>query len=98
MAKNILIQPILTEKAVRLAEEDRQYAFQVALDANKIQIREAVEARYPGVEIDSVRTMVVRGKRKRQFTRKGVMEGRRPFTKKAIVTLSSGEIDLYEAV
>ena len=98
MANSILIKPIVTEKMTRLAEEGRHYAFEVAKEANKIQIRQAVEARYPGVEVKEVRTMVVRGKRRRQFTRKGLVQGRKPSYKKAIVTLTSGEIDFFESV
>ncbi len=98
MAKSILIKPIVTEKMTRLTEEGRHYAFQVAKDANKIEIRKAVEARYPGVEIKEVRTMVVRGKRKRQFTKRGVVAGRKSAYKKAIITLKSGEIDFFESV
>jgi large subunit ribosomal protein L23 len=95
---DILIKPIVTEKMTRLTEEGRHYAFQVAKDANKIEIRKAIEARYPDVQIKEVRTMVVRGKRRRQFTKKGLVQGRKPSYKKAIVTLVSGEIDFYESV
>ncbi len=98
MALPVLIEPIITEKMTRLMEEGRHYAFRVAKDANKIEIRKAVEARYPSVDIKEVRTMVVRGKRKRQFTKRGLMEGRKPSYKKAIVTLKSGEIDFFESV
>ncbi|NNF56699.1 MAG: 50S ribosomal protein L23 [Rhodothermaceae bacterium] len=98
MAKSIILKPIVTEKMTRLMEEGRHYAFKVAKDANKIQIRQAIEARYPGVEIKDVRTMIVRGKRKRQMTRRGVMQGRQASYKKAIVTLRSGEIDFFESV
>lgn len=98
MTRQILIQPIVTEKMTRLTEEGRHYAFRVAKQANKIEIRKAIEARYPEVQIKEVRTMVVRGKRKRQQTKKGVVHGRRPSYKKAIVTLASGELDFYENV
>ena len=97
MADSILLSPIVTEKMSLLMEKGH-YAFKVKKDANKLQIRRAVEARYPNVEIGEVRTMVVRGKRKRQFTKRGLLEGRRPAYKKAIVTLKSGEIDFYESV
>ena len=97
MADSILLSPIVTEKMSLLMEKGH-YAFKVKKDANKLQIRRAVEARYPNVEIGDVRTMVVRGKRKRQFTKRGLLEGRRPAYKKAIVTLKSGEIDFYESV
>ncbi len=98
MARPILIEPIVTEKMTRLMETGRHYAFRVDKDANKIQIKKAIEERYPTVEVKEVRTMVVRGKRKRQFTRKGLLEGKRAAYKKAIVTLRSGEIDFYEAI
>ena len=94
----ILIEPVLTEKSARLAEEGRHYAFKVSKDANKIQIRAAFEERYPDVTVKEVRTMVVRGKRKRQFTKRGLLQGRAAGWKKAVVTLSSGEIDLYETI
>ena len=94
---SILIEPLLTEKSARLMEAGH-YAFKVKKTANKIQIRAAIEERYPDVQVKEVRTMIVRGKRRRQMTRKGVVEGRVTGYKKAIVTLHSGEIDLYEAV
>ena len=98
MAKSILIKPIVTEKMTRLMEEGRHYAFEVAKDANKLQIRKAIEERYPGVDVKEVRTMVVRGKRRRQFTKRGVVQGRKSSYKKAIVTLNTGEIDFFESV
>ena len=91
----ILQAPILTEKSTRLSEEGRHYAFRVAQGANKIEIRKAVEERYPGIDIKEVRTMIVRGKRRRQMTKRGLVQGRRASYKKAIVTLRTGEIDLY---
>lgn len=97
MANDVLIRPLITEKLTRLMEEG-QYAFEVKREANKIEIRNAVEERYPGVEVAKVRTMVVRGKRKRQYTRRGLVEGREPFYKKAIVTITSGEIDFFENI
>lgn len=94
----IIIAPVLTEKSTRLADEGRHYSFRVAKDANKLEIRKAIEDRYPDVVVKEVRTMVVRGKRKRQFTKRGLVQGRKAFWKKAIVTLTAGEIDFYEAV
>ena len=95
---DIIIEPVLTEKSTRLAEEGRHYVFRVAKDANKLQIRQAVEERYPGIDVKEVRTMVVRGKQKRQFTRRGLLQGRQAAWKKAIVTLNAGEIDFYETI
>ena len=94
----ILIRPIVTEKMTRLSEEGRHYAFEVRKTANKIEIRKAVEDRYPGVAIKSVRTMVVRGKNRRRNTRGGIIEGKERSYKKAIVTLVDGEIDFFENV
>ncbi|GAB5521967.1 MAG: 50S ribosomal protein L23 [Rhodothermales bacterium] len=99
MSNDVLIRPLVTEKLTRLMEEG-QYTFEVAKSANKIEIRNAIEARYPGVKIDSVRTLVVRGKRRRQMTRRGVIEGRKAFHKRAIVSLKEGSepIDFFESV
>ncbi len=94
----ILIRPIITEKMTRLAEEGKHYAFEVEQKTNKIEIRNAIEDRYPGVTVKSVRTMIVRGKRRRRFTKGGVIDGRQRSYKKAIVTLSDGEIDFFEDI
>ena len=91
----ILISPILTEKSARLSEEGRHYSFRVKQTSNKLEIRQAVLARYPDLDIKEVRTMIVRGKRRRQMTKRGLVKGQRASYKKAIVTLNSGEIDLY---
>jgi large subunit ribosomal protein L23 len=99
MSKEILIRPIVTEKLTRLMDE-RHYAFEVDKSANKIEIRKAIKDRYPNITIKEVRTMVVRGKRRRQFTRRGVLQGRTASYKKAIVTLTpeSELIDFFENV
>ena len=108
--QTIIKRPLLTEKSTTLREtggsdmmfdEDDEYAqkitFEVARDANKIEIRHAVQTLF-NVQVTDVHTMIVRGKRKRQYTRRGLVQGREASYKKAIVTLRSGEIDLYEAV
>lgn len=99
MNRDILIRPLVTEKLTGLME-DRHYAFVVDRKANKVEIRKAVEERYPGVRIKEVRTMIVRGKRRRQFTKRGVMSGRTAGYKKALVTLlpDSEQIDFFENV
>ena len=99
MSREILIRPLVTEKLTRLMEEGH-YTFVVDKGANKVEIRKAIEARYPGVVIKSIRTMIQRGKRRRQFTRRGVNEGRTAAYKKAIVTLDpAGEqIDFFEQI
>lgn len=94
---NVLIQPLLTEKATRLTEQKNQYEFKVDPDSNKLQIRSAVEKKF-GVKVASVRTVICMGKAKRQFTRKGLIEGKKSNWKKAIVTLEDGsKIDYYAA-
>lgn len=99
MAREILVRPLVTEKLTAQMEQGH-YAFVVDLNANKIDIRKAVQARFPSVEIAEVRTMIVRGKRRRQFTRRGVREGRTARFKKAIVTLAPGseQIDFFEGI
>lgn len=99
MNREVLIRPLVTEKLTALME-DGHYAFVVDRKANKVEIRKAVEQRYPGVQIKEVRTMVVRGKRRRQFTKRGVVAGRTTSYKKAIVTLlpESEQIDFFENV
>ena len=93
----ILKRPIVTEKITGL-QEKRQFSFEVSLDANKIQIAQAVEKKFK-VTVTSVRTMTVKGKRKTQLTRKGRFEGRKNTWKKAIVTLKEGDkIDYFENV
>lgn len=90
-----LIQPILTEKSTLLTEKKNQYTFKVKPDADKTLIKKAVEDKFD-VKVTSVRTMVCMGKRKRQFTRKGLIEGKKSNWKKAVVTLKEGDsIDFY---
>jgi large subunit ribosomal protein L23 len=95
MAKEILIKPLITEKADRLSEDLNQYSFLVNKKANKIEIRKAVEKMY-NVSVQSVNTTILPGKFKVRNTRSGVLRGRIPSYKKAIVTLASGEdIDFF---
>ena len=93
--KIILIKPLITEKADKLTESKSQYSFIVDKGANKIQIKKAIEQLYT-VNVESVNTMVIAGKRKRRNTKKRVLLGRKPSYKKAIVTLASGDtIDFF---
>jgi large subunit ribosomal protein L23 len=94
----VLIRPILTEKANAQQEKLRRYAFKVNKKANKLEIKKAVEGFY-GVTILDVNTVVVPAKHKSRFTKSGVVEGRKPSYKKALVTLAEGEsIDLYSNI
>ena len=99
MSRDTLIRPLVTEKLTKQMEEGH-YAFIVDIKANKVEIRKAIEARFPDVDVDEVRTMIVRGKRRRQLTRRGVREGRTARVKKAIVTLKQGSepIDFFESI
>ena len=95
MAKEILIKPIITEKAEQLSENLSTYSFVVNRKANKIEVKKAVEAAY-NVTVASVNTMVVPGKAKTRTTKTGVQKGMKPAYKKAMVTLLPGEeIDLF---
>ena len=88
--RDVLIKPVISEKSYRLVD-DGKYTFLVAPDANKTQIRQAVEQVFR-VKVTGVNTINRPGKRRR--TRYGW--GRRPDTKRAIVTLASGErIDVF---
>ncbi len=95
---NILIKPILSEKANAQQEKLRRYAFRVNKKANKLEIKKAVENLY-GVSVVNVNTSVSPGKNKSRFTKAGVLKGRKPSFKKAFVTVAEGEtIDLYSNV
>ena len=91
----VLIKPILTEKANAQQEKLKRYAFKVSRKANKLEIKKAVEDFY-GVSVVDVNTLVVPGKNKTKFTKAGFVKGVRPAYKKALITLAEGDtIDLY---
>ena len=91
----VLVKPILTEKANSQQEKLRKYAFKVARKANKLEIKKAVEEFY-GVSVVDVNTVVVPGKNKTRYTKAGFVKGQKPAYKKALVTVAEGEtIDLY---
>lgn len=93
----ILKRPIVTEKITAM-QDQRHYAFEVEQGANKIEIAKAVEKKFK-VTVLGVRTILVKGKRKTQLTRRGRFEGRTNSWKKAIVTLKEGDkIDYFENV
>lgn len=92
--REILLKPILTEKSMRQKEELNTVAFKVRPDANKVEIRTAVEKVF-SVKVTAVRTSSYEGKLKRM----GRHQGRRPDWKKAVVTLAPGhKIELVEGV
>lgn len=93
-ARAVVKRALITEKGTVLREARRQYFFEVARDANKIEIKRAVEAIFH-VKVKAVQTLQVRGKVKRQ----GRYSGRRSDWKKAIVTLQPDhKIELFEQI
>ncbi|KRT74739.1 MAG: 50S ribosomal protein L23 [Candidatus Rokubacteria bacterium RIFCSPLOWO2_02_FULL_68_19] len=93
-ARQVVVRPLMTEKSMRLKEEHNTVTFQVVPDANKVEIRQAVEAIF-NVKVSAVRTSTMEGKLKRM----GRHQGRRPSWKKAVVTLAPGhKIELVEGV
>jgi len=92
--RDIILRPVVSEKSYALLD-DGVYTFIVSPDANKIEIREAVESIF-NVRVANVNTLNRRGKRKRN--RRSFTFGRRPDTKRAVVTLVEGDrIELFES-
>ena len=90
--RQVVLRPLVTEKATTLKDAHNHVTFQVAMDANKVEVRQAVEVIFK-VKVTDVRTQVVFGKEKRM----GRYLGRRPSWKKAVVTLGPGsKIELFE--
>jgi large subunit ribosomal protein L23 len=95
---DILLKPIVTEKMTAQGEKSNRYGFIVAKNANKLQIKKAVEELY-GVTVDSVNTMRYGGKVKTRNTKSGLLVGKTASTKKAIITLAEGnKIDFYSNI
>lgn len=95
MAKQILIKPVITEKATKLADKRNTYSFVVDKGVNKIEIKNAVEKQF-NVSVDSVNTAVMPGKPKSRSTKTAVVRGTKSSYKKAFVTLTPGEtIDIF---
>ena len=92
----IIIKPVITEKTTALTEKKAErYVFRVSPDANKIEIKNAVEALY-NVKVESVNTVNYSGKRKARYTKSGLIRGKFAAFKKAVVTLQDGQtIDFY---
>lgn len=88
----VIISPLVTEKGTLVSETGNQFLFKVATDANKIEIKKAIEDFFK-VKVERVHTVNLLGKRKRV----GRTMGRRPSWKKAYVTLAEGQrIDFFE--
>ena len=92
--RSIVKRALITEKGTVLRELRNQYFFEVARDANKIEIKRAVESIF-NVKVKTVQTMQIRGKIKRQ----GRFAGKRSDWKKAVVTLQPDQkIELFEQI
>ncbi len=94
---DILIKPVLSEKANKQAEKMNRYTFVVDRKANKLEIKKAVESFY-GVQVEMVNTAVMPSKLKSKYTKAGYIVGRKAAKKKAVVTIAEGEtIDVFTA-
>jgi len=90
---DVIIRPIVSEKSYGLIDANGQYTFEVQPTANKTEIKLAIEQVF-GVKVDKINTLNRKGKTRR--TKFGM--GKRKDTKRAIVTLKSGSIDIFTAV
>jgi large subunit ribosomal protein L23 len=94
----VLVKPILSEKANAQQDKLRRYAFKVARKSNKLEIKKAIEEFY-GVTVVNVNTAVIPGKNKTRYTKAGFVKGQKPAYKKALITVAEGEtIDLYGSI
>ena len=95
---SIIVKPIITEKMTSAGEKMNRYGFIVDPNANKVEIKNAIEKMY-GVTVAAVNTQNYNGKIKTRNTTRGVAVGRVNKNKKAIVTLKKGEtIDFYSSI
>ena len=91
----VIFEPIITEKATNDSELRTRYTFVVNREANKIQIKDAVENKY-NVTVEKVRTQIYGSERKTKFTKRGVQRTKTNIKKKAIVDIQDGDsIDFY---
>lgn len=93
--KDIIIKPLITEKATRVSEKFKQFGFIVKPEANKLEVKTAVEKMY-GVSVTGVTSMNYIGKKSVRNTKKGFSKGKKNYFKKIFVTLKEGEtIDFF---
>ena len=94
----IIFKPIVTEKMTSISEKYNRFGFRVSPDANKTQIKKAVEEMY-NVTVVSVNTMNYKGKNKSRYTKSGLIQGKTASYKKALVTLKEGDtIDFFSNI
>ena len=86
----VIFEPIITEKATNDSELRNRYTFVVNREANKIQIKDAVENKY-NVTVEKVRTQIYGSERKTKFTKRGVQRTKTNIKKKAIVDIQDGD-------
>ena len=92
---NVIIKPIITEKATSNSELNNCFTFLVNIKANKIQIKKEVESIY-GVSVDKVRTLNYGPLRKTKYTKTGIQNGKTNAKKKAVIQLVEGDtLDFY---
>ncbi|KQS48734.1 MULTISPECIES: 50S ribosomal protein L23 [Flavobacterium] len=95
---SIIIKPIITEKITKDGEVFNRFGFIVDKKANKIQIKNAIEAAY-GITVVEVNTMNYRADRSTKYTKSGIINGKTNAYKKAIVQVQEGEtIDFYNNI
>lgn len=96
---SVIIKPLVTEKMTKITEKmSNRYGFIVEKKADKLQIAKAVEALYD-VKVVKVNTLVAPAKKRNRYTKAGIISGRVPSYKKAIVTLAEGNtIDFYSNI
>jgi large subunit ribosomal protein L23 len=92
--RDVVIRPVVSEKSYAMLDQG-VYTFVVSSDSSKPEIRDAVESIWPDVKVAKVNTLNRKGKNKRN--RKSATTSKLPDTKRAIVTLSEGEIELFQA-
>ncbi len=96
---SVIIKPLVTEKMTKITEKmNNRYGFIVERKADKLQIKKAVEALY-NVQVVKVNTLIAPAKKRNRYTKAGIISGRVPSYKKAIVTLAEGNsIDFYSNI
>lgn len=92
---NVILKPIITEKATNDSELRNRYTFLVKKNANKVEIKNAVQERY-NVTVSKVRTQIYGPERRKKYTKSGIQNSKSAVRKKAIVQLVEGDsIDFY---
>ena len=91
---NVIIRPLVTEKMTAISEKLNRYGFVVDHRADKLQIKKAVEEMYD-VQVESVSTLIQRGKNTSRYTKAGLIRGKKNSFKKAIVQLKGNQTIFY---